>query len=193
MTWAHICVDMQRLFADRTPWHTPWMKRIVPEVRALVAAHPGETIFTRFIPARRPQDATGAWRTFYERWASVTLDRLDDALIELVPELRSFVPPATVVDKSVYSPWFGTALQTILSSRHVDTVVVSGGETDVCVLATVLGAVDLGYHVIIAKDALCSSRDDTHEALVALYEKRFHEQMDARSTADILAAWNASD
>jgi len=21
----HLCIDMQNLFADATPWHTPWM------------------------------------------------------------------------------------------------------------------------------------------------------------------------
>ena len=39
----------------------------------------------------------------------------------------------------------------------VDTLVISGSETDVCVLSTVLGAVDRGYRVVIAIDALCSS------------------------------------
>ena len=193
MAWAHICVDMQRLFAEKTPWHTPWMARIVPTVHALVAAHPAETIFTRFIPVRRPQDAAGAWRIFYERWESVTLDRLDDDLVELMPELQPFVPPASVVDKRVYSPWFEPALHDALSRRNADTVVVSGGETDVCVLATVLGAIDRGYHVVVAKDALCSSRDETHDALIALYEQRFHEQIVALPTEEILAAWAASD
>ena len=32
--------------------------------------------------------------------------------------------------------------------------IVSGSETDVCVLATVLDAVDMGYRVIIARDAV---------------------------------------
>ena len=38
--------------------------------------------------------------------------------------------------------------------------IVSGSETDVCVLATVLDAVDMGYRVIIARDAVCSSSDE---------------------------------
>lgn len=59
-------------------------------------------------------------------------------LLELVPELALFVPPARIVDKTTYSPWWGTGLLESLHSAHVDTVVVSGGETDICVLATVL-------------------------------------------------------
>ena len=29
---AHLCIDMQNLFAERTPWHTPWMTRVLPVV-----------------------------------------------------------------------------------------------------------------------------------------------------------------
>ena len=26
----HLCVDMQNIFAEDTPWQTPWMKRVLP-------------------------------------------------------------------------------------------------------------------------------------------------------------------
>lgn len=187
--WAHICVDMQRLFAEETPWHTPWMRRILPHVAALVAARPAQTIFTRFVPVRRPDDAGGAWRHFYERWESVTLDRLGPGLVDLMPELQRYAPPAAIVDKMVYSPWLAPLLHDMLRQRAVGTLVISGGETDVCVLATVLGAIDLGYRVVIAKDALCSSRDETHDTLLELFETRFSEQIEAFATEDILNAW----
>jgi len=35
----------------------------------------------------------------------MTGERIDPALIDLVPPLRALVPPATVVDKSHYSPF----------------------------------------------------------------------------------------
>ena len=54
---VHICVDMQRMFAENTDWETPWMGRVVPKVRQIVEAHPSRTIFTRFIPAERPAKA----------------------------------------------------------------------------------------------------------------------------------------
>jgi nicotinamidase-related amidase len=38
-----------------------------------------------------------------------------------------------------------------------NTLVVLGGEIDICVLAAILGAVDFGCRVIIASNALCSS------------------------------------
>jgi hypothetical protein len=27
---VHLCIDMQQMFSEPTPWHVPWMKRVVP-------------------------------------------------------------------------------------------------------------------------------------------------------------------
>jgi nicotinamidase-related amidase len=68
-------------------------------------------------------------------------------------------------------------------------MVITGTETDVCVLATVLGAIDFGYWVVLAIDALCSSSDATHEALLTLYRQRFAQQIETADAETILANW----
>ena len=185
----HLCVDMQRLFADGTPWRTPWMNRVAPVVRRLVQHAPDRTIFTRFVPPNRPEDHAGAWRRYYERWQEITLEKIGTERIGLIPELAEFVPPALVIDKSVYSPWHNSLLDRALGQGKVESLIVSGGETDVCVLSSVLGAIDHGYRVIIATDALCSSSDETHDALLTLYESRYHEQVETAVTDVILDHW----
>ena len=191
LTWTcvHLCVDMQRMFAEATEWRTPWMPRVVPKVRQIAEWRPAQTIFTRFIPADRPGDGKGAWRRYYERWRDMTIERLGRDMIDLVPELASFAPPACVVDKRVYSPWLDEELHRILGARGADAIVISGGETDVCVLSTVLGAVDRGYRVVIATDALCSSSDETHEAMLTLYRNRYGQQVETASVEAILRRW----
>jgi hypothetical protein len=37
---APICVDMQNVFAEETPWHTPWMARVPPVVTRIAERHP---------------------------------------------------------------------------------------------------------------------------------------------------------
>jgi nicotinamidase-related amidase len=74
-----------------------------------------------------------------------------------------------------------------LQERDADGLIVSGAETDVCVLSTVLDAVDLGYRVIIVKDALCSSSDEGHDMLLRLYGTRYSEQIETGGAETILA------
>jgi nicotinamidase-related amidase len=45
----------------------------------------------------------------------------------------------------------------VFAKHRAETLIISGGETDVCVLSTVLSAVDLGYRIILVEGALCSS------------------------------------
>ncbi|SHO66854.1 Nicotinamidase-related amidase [Pseudoxanthobacter soli DSM 19599] len=187
---AHVCVDMQRMFAEETDWKTPWMSRVLPNVTAVAAHRPADTVFTRFIPPRHAEDARGTWRRYYERWSSMTLEHLDPTMVGLVEPLAALVPPAAVVDKSVYSPWMTGTLHHRLRRMEATTVIITGCETDVCVLATVLGAVDRGYRVVIVTDALCSSSDETHDALMTLYDRRYGAQVEAVTTDIILDVWN---
>ncbi|HEY0420171.1 MAG TPA: isochorismatase family cysteine hydrolase [Acetobacteraceae bacterium] len=185
----HLCVDMQNLFAEKTEWCTPWMKRVLPQVERIASAWPTRTVFTRFIPAERPGEGEGTWRRYYQRWASMTLEALPPDATDLIPALARFAPPAMVVDKRVYSPWIGTGLHRSLKARGIDTLVVTGGETDVCVLAAVIGAVDLGYRIVLPTDGLCSSSDRTHDALLTLYRERYGQQVETATTEEVLAAW----
>jgi len=185
--WVHLCIDMQRMFAEHTQWHTPWMDRILPNVVSLVELDPTRTIFTRFIPAASSDEASGAWRRYYERWPMMTREQLDPELINLLPELARFVPPAQLEDKLVMSAWH-EGLHARLQAAQISTLVVTGAETEVCVLATIMGAVDLGYRVIVVSDALCSGADSTHDAMLEIYRDRFGMQVEVATTAELLAA-----
>jgi nicotinamidase-related amidase len=187
---AHICVDMQNVFAEGTPWHTPWMARVLPVVTRIAERHPSQTVFTRFIPPRRPDAMPGSWQRYYERWRELTLERIDTRLIELVPPLAALAPPAEVIDKKVYSPFSEPELGDLLRRRRIDSLVITGAETDVCVLAAVLDAVDLGYRIVLATDGLCSSSDATHNALLTLYRTRFSQQIETAGSETILACWD---
>lgn len=186
---AHICVDMQKVFAEPTEWWTPWAYKILPQIIALTEFDSSRTIFTRFIPALQNEKATGMWKRYYERWECMTLKKINPSLIDLIPDLSKFVPPAVVVDKHVYGPWVETALHQYLQKRGINTLIISGGETDICVLATVLGAIDFGYRVILASDALCSSKDDSHDSIMHIYKNRFNIQLEVHDTEKILSHW----
>ena len=188
---ANLCVDVQRMFAEPTPWQVKWLPDVLPRICRIAALHPERTFFTRFITATRPGMGQGAWKRYYEHWTSMTIEQLGAEMLDLVPELRVFAPPAEIFDKPVYSPWMATDLHARMQDRGIDTVVITGGETEVCVLAAVMGAIDLGYRVVVAKDAICSSADETHDAMVDIYCERFQMQVEAVDTEAILQAWRS--
>lgn len=192
INWIHLCIDMQRMFAERTPWHVPWMHRVSPQIQEVVERHAKRTIFTRFVPPRQASDVDGMWRHYYEKWEAMTFERLGGEMVDLLPSLKRLVPPARLFDKMTYSPWATAELHHVLAGEGVDTLVVSGGETDVCVLATVLGAIDLGYRVILLQDAVCSGIDDTHDASLKVLCHRFSMQVDFLKTERFLSGAGCS-
>jgi nicotinamidase-related amidase len=180
---------MQNIFMPGAPWATPWMSRVVPIVAEIAGRFPAQTVFTRFIPPVDAKDMPGTWQRYYQRWHNLTRARVDSELLELVPILRRFAPPAVVVDKKHYSPFTERPLSSVLAKREVNTLVITGAETDVCVLATVLGCVDRGYRTIIVTDAICSSADAHHDALLRLYHQRFTDQVETAEAGTVLSQW----
>jgi len=186
----HLCIDMQNLvFKPESPWRAEWADRVLPKVLALAEYRPETTIFTRFMPPTTAQQMPGSWQRYYRAWEELTRAKIDPDLLSLVAPLQSLVPPGTVLDKPVYSPFSGHKLQELLVNRRVTTLIISGAETDVCVLATTLGAIDMGYRVVLAVDAICSSSDQTHDAMVEFYRSRLSQQVELATSEELLESW----
>lgn len=71
-------------------------------------------------------------------------------------EIIEHLAPQTddqVLDKGRYSAFHRTDLDARLKALGVDTLIVSGVLTDVCVLSSVFDAFALGYHIRLVSDA----------------------------------------
>jgi len=84
------------------------------------------------------------------------MTELDPILVDFIPELECLIPPARVCDKVTYSPLINGQLHRALTEQDIGTLVVTGGETDICVLATPSGRRSW-LQIILVKDALWSS------------------------------------
>jgi nicotinamidase-related amidase len=186
---VHLCIDMQNIFARGGIWETPWMERVLPAIVETATRYTARTVFTRFVTPLRPEDRPGRWQRYFTKWESATRDKLPTEQLDLIPALQRFAPPAHIIDKPAYSAFAQSPLASFLHEKGVGTVVVTGAETDVCVLSTVLDAVDLGLRVVIVEDALCSSFDAGHDALMTLYRNRFAEQIELTRLDQLLPLW----
>jgi nicotinamidase-related amidase len=180
---------MQRIFTKGGIWETPWMERVLPVIVEIAERYAKRTVFTRFITPVTSDQRPGQWQKYYRRWERATRQRLAPDQLDLVPALARFAPPAAVIDKPAYSAFFQSDLDAFLTEKRIETLVLTGAETDVCVLATALAAVDRGFRVVVVEDAIFSSSDVGHDALMTMYWDRLHEQIEVVSAAHMLAVW----
>ncbi|HEY7163627.1 MAG TPA: cysteine hydrolase [Candidatus Binatia bacterium] len=91
-------------------------------------------------------------------------DKSSDPIPELDPR-----PDDYYIPKYRWSAFHQTYLDLALRSRGIDTVIVSGGSTDVGVTSTVYSGRDLDYNLIVVRDACGTSHDQrAHDVLMDL-------------------------
>jgi nicotinamidase-related amidase len=76
-----------------------------------------------------------------------------------------------------------TPLDTILRNMGVNTCVVAGVTTCVCVSTTIRGGVEYNYRMIIVRDAVAEVHRDTHEAELKTMARIF---ADVKSTGEVI-------
>lgn len=68
-----------------------------------------------------------------------------------------------VIEKQYPSGFYGTSLQSLLTSLGTDTTIVTGNSTSGCVRATVVDAVSGGFHVTIPEECVADRVHLSHE------------------------------
>jgi len=107
-----------------------------------------------------------------------------DKSSEPIPELDPR-PDDYYIPKYRWSAFFQTYLDLALRSRGIDTVIISGGSTDVGVTSTVYGGRDLDYNMIVVSDACGTSHDQrAHDTLMQLIFPRMSR---VRTTDQVIA------
>jgi nicotinamidase-related amidase len=90
-----------------------------------------------------------------------------------------------VVEKTARSAYFpgSSLLPELLAARDVDTLVVTGTVTNVCVEDTVRDASTCGLRVVLVADACAALRDQDHNATLHVVYRSYG---DVRSTEEVL-------
>ena len=86
---------------------------------------------------------------------------------DIIPAL-SPIDGEPVVDKPGKGAFFATDLHELLRNRHIDTLIVGGVTTEVCVHTTVREANDRGYRCVVPGDCCASYFPEFHAAGLAM-------------------------
>jgi bifunctional isochorismate lyase / aryl carrier protein len=158
---ALLVIDLQRYFFE--PESASFLSgaaKILPYVRALIGAFRGcsrPVIFTRHVHRRDEKPGQ------MQRWWGAKLPWEDDPLSELV---GAILPQKgeTVIQKSRYSAFEKTRLAALLRKLRLNTVVLCGVMTNLCVETTARDAFLKDFQPVIASDACAGKSAAHHEA-----------------------------
>lgn len=107
---------------------------------------------------------------------------------EIAIEEMGFQQTDYLIKKRRYSAFFGTDFEILLHGLKIDTLLLCGGLTDVCVHYTFVDGHQSDYFCRVIEDCVAGSSEDAHEAALRAME---YLQKGARcSLAEILDAMN---
>jgi len=92
-----------------------------------------------------------------KKWPEVISHQIEPASLNVMSPSNTVMPLAMLRDNPTYSAFAYAPFHRLLRERQVSTLLVSGGETGVCVLPTILATVNLGYPATVPLDAISSS------------------------------------
>lgn len=190
---AHLVIDMQNGFMEPgAPVEVPEARSVVGNINRIAAAvreGGGLNVFVRYTT---PGDGDPPWPVFYERmglaadahraaftagahywqlWPDLDL-RGEDAVIEKC-RFSAFTPGASGLDA-------------LLCGLGFDTVIVSGTLTNCCCESTARDAMQLGYRVLIAADAMAALSDAEHAATLHIMAMVFADLHSAGELVELL-------
>ena len=155
---------------------------IIPNIRQLVEAARRARIPVVYVcDAHEPGDPE------LQLWGPHAMKGTKGA--QVVEELKP-QPSDFIVEKKTYSGFFQTNLHQILQQHCVDTVVLTGLVTDICVQHTAADAFFRGYKVWVVRNATVAIDEESHQQALSYMARVYGARV--VTTADMLQEFSAS-
>ncbi len=159
---ALLVIDMQRDFiSPGAPIECPGGRAIIAPIQQLL-----EIAHRKGLPVIYTQEAHRAEGVDFGRELDGEEPRHCvegtpgvEIISELVPRPGDFL-----ILKRRYSAFFATDLDLLLRGLQVDTLILTGAATDVCVRATAQDAQQLNYRVIVPEECVAGTSVEQHRA-----------------------------
>lgn len=177
---AMIVVDMQNAFlSDEGSMTlggmdiTELKKTVAPVVRLVDACHKADVpiIFTRYVLRADYKDAglRSERRPEFKKINSLVTGTWD---VELDSRMDA-QPGDYILDKTRYSSFYNTSLEVILRGLEVDTLIVCGVTTEICVESTIRDAYFRDYRICVPEDAVAAMDVERHRGTLKTIQYGF--------------------
>jgi ureidoacrylate peracid hydrolase len=198
---ALLVIDMQRGFVEPgQAMEVPQARDVVPAVQRLLEVFRGKrlpVVFTEFVYSEHVPLLVGALHPEHRpalpgeppgfgRPSSSCLEGHPsaDTIAALAPG-----PGEPVIRKHGYDAFAGTPLDGALRARGVTSLVMTGTMTDICVLATVIGAFSREYRVTVVEDGVATLWPDIQRATLDIIRRAYGRVVSSKDVADAVGSW----
>ena len=156
MKKAILVIDMLNDFIkEGAPLELPEGRKIIPNIQKLLEEARRKKIPIIYIcDAHRPDD------TEFNQWPKHCIEGTSGA--EIVEELK---PEKTdiIIKKRRYSGFYSTDLDLTLRELKIDTLILTGVATNICVLHTAADAYFRGYKIVVVKDCVATLNEEAQK------------------------------
>lgn len=169
-------------------------QRIIPQVNALVRSARAAKVPVVWVrTSHRFADSPPPYLAIYAPggrdgdWDEASLPVFEgSAGAEWHPDIEPRRDDEVEVVKRAYSAFYGTPLAQILAAHGIQTVILAGVNTNVCIHTTAADAFFLGLYPVLCSDACATADGAIHDAFMATH-RRFYGL--TPSVAELAAAW----
>lgn len=159
---ALIVIDLINAFTDPDTSLGSDVTGVLEQTDRLLTAF-REHDLPRYFTTVAFEDSYGDAGRFIEKVPALQELRLGTEAVEVDDRIAP-VNNERVILKKYASAFFGTDLQTELTTHRVDTLVLAGVTTSGCIRATAVDSLQHGYHTIVPADAVGDRAEGPHQA-----------------------------
>ena len=182
---ALLVVDLITAFTDPESDLGADVSDVVAQTGRLLAAF-READLPRYFTTVAFEESYGDAGRFVEKVPALRELRLGSDRVA-VDERIAPVDDERVILKKYASAFFGTDLETELTTHRVDTLVVAGVTTSGCIRATAVDSLQHGYRTIVPADAVGDRAEGPHRANLFDIDAKYGDVVTTDAVLDYLA------
>ena len=189
---ALLIIDMQKHFLDGTNDFFAGVRqqveqaRVIENTASVLTATRAAKLPVYHITTGHKADRSDVVPTITDMSSTAKLPNLVEGsgAAEIIDELRP-VDGESIIFKRRHGAFYQTDLGLLLKNRNVDTLLVAGILTDVCVAITFYQARMRDYHVIVLSDCCASSTAERHDYFI---DNMFPRHCRVRTSKEVIEA-----
>jgi maleamate amidohydrolase len=112
-----------------------------------------------------------------------------EPLAAIVPELAP-APQDVIITKQYASAFFGTSLAALLTSRGIDTIILTGCSTSGCIRASAVDGLQHGFRTVVPRECVADRHPAPHEANLFDINSKYGDVVDRDTVMEYLQQLN---